>query len=89
MTFGDDSFNHSLDEIFETSTFAGLLLLLGSVGSASAQTVRERLKQDPGFRVYAVVFGVTATTKSTSPAVRLVEVIFRGHFRSQSKEVRF
>ena len=53
---------------------AGLMLLLGSVASASAQTVRERLKTDPGFRIYAVVFGVTATTNSTPPAVRLVEV---------------
>jgi hypothetical protein len=54
--------------------FAGLMLLLGSVASASAQTVRERLKKDPGFRIYAVVFGVTATTNSRPPAVRLVEV---------------
>ena len=54
--------------------FAGLMLLLGSVASASAQTVRERLNQDPGFRIYPVVFGVTATTKSRPPAVRLVEV---------------
>src|SRR5262245_45357326 len=37
---------------------------VASVASASAQTVRERLKKDPGFRVYAVVFGVTATTNS-------------------------
>jgi hypothetical protein len=32
------------------------------------------LNQDPGFRIYPVVFGVTATTKSGPPAVRLVEV---------------
>ena len=32
------------------------------------------MKKDPGFRIYAVVFGVTATIKSTPPAVRLVEV---------------
>jgi hypothetical protein len=50
------------------------MLLLGSVASASAQTVRERLKKDPGFRIYAVIFGVTATTNSGPPAVRLVEV---------------
>jgi hypothetical protein len=54
--------------------FAGLTLLLGLVASVSAQTVRERLNQDPGFRIYPVVFGVTATTKSGPPAVRLVEV---------------
>jgi len=54
--------------------FASLVLLLGSVASASAQTVRERLEKDPGFRIYPVVFGVVATTKSRPPAVRLVEV---------------
>ena len=54
--------------------FAGLMLLLGSVASTLAQTVRERLERDPGFRVYPVIFGVTATTKSRPPAVRLVEV---------------
>lgn len=32
------------------------------------------MKKDPGFQIYAVVFGVTATTKSTPPAIRLVEV---------------
>src|SRR5215813_10517911 len=54
--------------------FAGLMLLLGSVASTLAQTVRERLEKDPGFRVYPVIFGVTATTKSRPPAVRLVKV---------------
>jgi hypothetical protein len=53
--------------------FAGLMLLLGSVASASAQTVGERMKKDPGFRIYPVIFGVTATSNST-PVVRLVEV---------------
>jgi hypothetical protein len=32
------------------------------------------LEKDPGFQIYAVVFGVTATTNSRPPAVRLVEV---------------
>jgi len=32
------------------------------------------LNQDAGFRIYPVVFGVTATTKSGLPAIRLVEV---------------
>ena len=32
------------------------------------------MKKDPNFRIYPVIFGVTATTNSTSPAVRLVEV---------------
>jgi hypothetical protein len=50
------------------------MLLLGSVASGSAQTVQERGKKDPGFRIYPVVFGVTATSKSTSPAVRVVEI---------------
>jgi hypothetical protein len=50
------------------------MLLLGSVASASAQTVGERLKKDPSFRIYPVIFGVTATSNSTPPVVRLVEV---------------
>jgi hypothetical protein len=50
------------------------MLVLGSVASASAQTVSERAKKDPGFRIYPVIFGVTATTKSTPPAIRLIEV---------------
>jgi len=61
-------------QILRLLRFVGLMLLLGSIVSASAQTVRERLKEDPGFRIYAVVFGVTATTNSKPPAVRLVEV---------------
>jgi|SRR5215470_12664567 len=64
----------SIVQIVQLLRFASLMLLLGSVASASAQTVRERLEKDPGFRVYPVVFGVTATTKSKPPAVRLVEV---------------
>ena len=54
--------------------FAGLMLLLGSVASAPAQTVRERLEKEPGFRVYPVIFGVTATSNSKPPAIRLAEV---------------
>ena len=65
--------NHTL-QILRLLRFAGLMLLLGSVASAPAQTVRERLEKDPGFRIYPVVFGVTAMTKSRTPAVRLVEV---------------
>ena len=61
-------------QILRLLRFAGLMLLLGSVASASAQTVGERLKKDPDFRIYAVVFDVTATTNSKPPAVRLVEV---------------
>jgi hypothetical protein len=53
---------------------AGPILLLGSVASASAETVKERIKNDPGFRIYAVIFGVTATTKSTPPAIRMASV---------------
>jgi hypothetical protein len=61
-------------QILRLLRFAGFTLLLGSVASASAQTVRERSKKDPGFQIYPVVFGVTATGKSRPPAVRLVEV---------------
>jgi hypothetical protein len=50
------------------------MLLIGSVASASAQTAKERLEKDPGFQIYPVVFGVTATTNSKPPAVRLVQV---------------
>jgi len=32
------------------------------------------MKNDPGFRIYPVIFGVTATSNSTPPVVRLVEV---------------
>ena len=32
------------------------------------------MEKDPGFRIYPVVFGVTATTNSSPPAIRLVEV---------------
>jgi hypothetical protein len=53
---------------------AGLMLLLGSVASAPAQTVEERLEKDPGFRIYPVIFGVTATSNSKPPAIRLVEI---------------
>ena len=48
----------SIVQIVQLLRFASLMLLLGSVASASAQTVRERLEKDPGFRVYPVVFGV-------------------------------
>ena len=40
------------------------------------------MKKDPGFRIYPVIFGVTATSKSRPPAVRLVEV---GDFRNEAK----
>jgi len=32
------------------------------------------LKKDPSFQIYAVIFGVTATSNSTPPAIRVVEV---------------
>ena len=32
------------------------------------------MKKDPGLRIYPVIFGVTATTNSTPPVVRLVEI---------------
>ena len=65
--------NHTL-QILRLLCFAGLMLLLGSVASASAQTVGERLKKDPDFRIYAVVFGVTTTTNSTPPVIRAQRV---------------
>ena len=65
--------NHT-HQILRLLRFAGLILLLASVASAPAQTVGERMKKDPNFRIYPVIFGVTATANSTSSAVRLVEV---------------
>ena len=65
--------NHTL-QILRLLRFARLMLLLGLVESASAQTVAERMKKDPSFRIYPVTFGVTATSNSTPPVVRLVEV---------------
>ena len=32
------------------------------------------MKKDPDFRIYAVILGVTATTNSTPPSVRLASV---------------
>jgi hypothetical protein len=61
-------------QIMRLLRFAGLMLLLGSVAPASAQTVGERTKKDPGFRIYPVIFGVTTRSNSTPPVVRLVEV---------------
>ena len=62
--------NHTL-QILRLLRFAGLMLLLGSVASASAQTVAERWKNEPGFRVYPVTFAFTATTP---PVIRVQEV---------------
>jgi hypothetical protein len=75
--------NHTL-QILRLLRFAGLMLLLGSVASASAQTVKERIKNDPSFQIYPVIFGVTATSSSTSPAVRMVSV---GSPKGQGKSV--
>ena len=75
--------NHTL-QILRLLRFAGLTLLVGSVASASAQTVAERMKNEPGFRIYPVIFGVTVTTKSRPPAVRLVSV---GSLKGQGKSV--
>ena len=65
--------NHTL-QILRLLRFAGLMLLLGSVASASAQTVAERWKNEPGFRIYPVTFAVTATSNSKPPAIRVMEV---------------
>jgi hypothetical protein len=54
--------------------FVAGALIFGFFSSASAQTVRERLKKEPDFRIYSVIFGVTATTNSTVPTVRLAKV---------------
>ena len=51
--------------------FAGLMLLLGSVTTAFPQTVAERAKSDPSFRIYPVTFAVKATKP---PVVRVQKV---------------
>jgi hypothetical protein len=63
--------NYTL-QILRLLSFAGLMLLLGSVASASAETVGERAKKDPSFKIYPVIFSVTVTSNSTPPAVRVV-----------------
>ena len=65
--------NHT-HQILRLLRFAGLILLLASVASAPAQTVGERMKKDPNFRIYPVIFGVTATSNSTPPVIRPMEV---------------
>jgi hypothetical protein len=62
--------NHTL-HILRPLRFAGLMLLLGSVATASAQTVKERMKKDPNFLIYPVTFAVTATTP---PVIRTQQV---------------
>jgi hypothetical protein len=47
------------------------MLLLGSGATASAQTVKERMKKDANFLIYPVTFPVTATTP---PVIRVQEV---------------
>jgi hypothetical protein len=46
--------NYTL-QILRLLSFAGLMLLLGSVASASAETVGERAKKDPSFQIYPVI----------------------------------
>ena len=75
--------NHPL-QILRLLRLAGLMLLLGSTASAPAQTVKERMKSDPGFKIYPVILGVTATSNSTPPVVRLVEVGTPRNERSKS-----
>jgi hypothetical protein len=65
--------NYTL-QILRLLRFAGLMLLLGLVASASAETVGERAKKDPSFQIYPVIFSVTATTNSTPPAVRVASI---------------
>jgi hypothetical protein len=60
---------------FSTIHFVTIVVLLGAIASASAQTVRERLKTESDFRIYSVIFGVTAGTNSTVPKVRVAKVI--------------
>ena len=62
--------NHTLQTL-RPLRFVCLILLLGSVASASAQTVAERGKNEAGFRVYPVTFAVAATTP---PVIRVQEV---------------
>ena len=53
---------------------SSILLFFGIAAPSSAQTIRERLMKEPDFKIYSVIFGVTATTNSTAPIVRLAKV---------------
>jgi len=63
-----------MPKILQLLRLVSLMLLLGSVAPASAQTVKERMNKDPGFRIYPVIFGVTAASDLTPPVIRLIEV---------------
>jgi hypothetical protein len=56
---------------FPLFRFAGPILFLGSVALAPAQTVAERMKSDPHFRIYPVTFAITATTPPEIRAQRV------------------
>jgi hypothetical protein len=52
-----------------------ILSLFLSFGVLRAETVRERVKNDPKFQLYAVIFGVTQNSDGTVKKVRVVDVL--------------
>ncbi len=58
---------------FPSPRLCGLLLFLFA-GTSSAQTVRERLN-DPGFKLYCVVFSLTVNADSTLDSFNVSRVI--------------
>jgi hypothetical protein len=78
--------DHTL-QILRLLRFASLMLLLGSVAPAIAQTVGERAKKDPSFRIYPVIFGVTVTSNSKPPAVRVASIGNASKGRGKSDRV--
>jgi hypothetical protein len=71
VTFREVPVNHTWMTSLRLQGFAGLILFLGSVVSAPAQTVAERMKKDPNFRIYPVTFAITATTPPVIRAQRV------------------
>ena len=49
-------------------------LLITSAASASAQSLRDRIENEPDFQIYSVIFGITVINNSTPPAIRLAGV---------------
>ncbi|MFA6356870.1 MAG: cytochrome c oxidase assembly factor Coa1 family protein [Candidatus Omnitrophota bacterium] len=61
--------------IFESDQTKQRTNLLVFSGSSSGQSVNELLKQDPNFKIYPVIFGITVGTNGTIDSFRMTSVI--------------
>ena len=52
----------------------GLLVFFALSTFVSAQTIRERAKRDPSFRLYTVIFGITVDQESRLQTFRVAKV---------------